>query len=138
MAELSPMMQQYLEIKKQHKDEILFYRIGDFYEMFFDDARTASSVLDIVLTSRSKDSEYQIPMAGVPFHAVDSYLARLVAAGYRVAICDQMTEPDGRTLVEREVTRIVTPGTYYAFLDRQFLRRNSIVISRTVYRGDPG
>ena len=111
-VKLTPMMEQYLNWKKHYPDCLLFYRIGDFYEMFFDDARTASSVLDIVLTSRSKDSEYQIPMAGVPFHAVDSYLARLVAAGYRVAICDQMTEPDGRTLVEREVTRIVTPGTW--------------------------
>ena len=111
-VKLTPMMEQYLSWKKQYPDCLLFYRIGDFYEMFFDDAKTASSVLDIVLTSRSKDSEYQIPMAGVPFHAVDSYLARLVAAGYRVAICDQMTEPDGRTLVEREVTRIVTPGTW--------------------------
>lgn len=86
--------------------------MGDFYEMFFDDAQTASSVLDIVLTSRSKDSDNAIPMAGVPFHAVDSYLGRLVAAGYRVAICEQMTEPDGKTLVEREVNRIVTPGTW--------------------------
>ena len=111
-VKMTPMIEQYLNWKKQYPDCLLFYRIGDFYEMFFDDAKTASSVLDIVLTSRSKDSEYQVPMAGVPFHAVDSYLARLVAAGYRVAICDQMTEPDGRTLVEREVTRIVTPGTW--------------------------
>lgn len=111
-VKMTPMLEQYMKWKEAYPDCLLFFRMGDFYEMFFDDARTASSVLDIVLTSRSKDSENAIPMAGVPFHSVDSYLGRLVAAGYRVAICEQMTEPDGRTLVQREVTRIVTPGTW--------------------------
>jgi DNA mismatch repair protein MutS len=111
-TKVTPMLKQYLYWKEKYPDCLLFFRMGDFYEMFFDDAQTASSVLDIVLTSRSKDSDNAIPMAGVPFHAVDSYLGRLVAAGYRVAICEQMTEPDGKTLVEREVTRIVTPGTW--------------------------
>jgi DNA mismatch repair protein MutS len=106
------MLEQYIYWKEQYPDCLLFFRMGDFYEMFFDDAQTASSVLDIVLTSRSRDSENAIPMAGVPFHSVESYLGRLVSAGYRVAICEQMTEPDGKTLVQREVTRIVTPGTW--------------------------
>ena len=106
------MLEQYVHWKDKYPDCLLFFRMGDFYEMFFEDAKTASAVLDITLTSRSKDSENQIPMAGVPFHSVDSYLGRLVAAGYRVAICEQITEPDGKTLVERSVTRIVTPGTW--------------------------
>lgn len=109
---LTPMLEQYIRWKDIYPDCLLFFRMGDFYEMFFEDAKTASAVLDITLTSRSKDAENQIPMAGVPFHAVDSYLGRLVAAGFRVAICEQITEPDGRTLVEREVTRVVTPGTW--------------------------
>lgn len=109
---MTPMLEQYVHWKDKYPDCLLFFRMGDFYEMFFEDAKTASAVLDITLTSRSKDSENQIPMAGVPFHSVDSYLGRLVAAGYRVAICEQITEPDGRTLVERSVTRIVTPGTW--------------------------
>lgn len=111
-VKMTPMLEQYVEWKEAYPDCLLFFRMGDFYEMFFDDAKTASSVLDIALTSRSKETEYRIPMAGVPFHSVDSYLGRLVAAGYRVAICEQMTEPDGKGLVEREVTRIVTPGTW--------------------------
>lgn len=109
---MTPMLEQYVHWKDQYPDCLLFFRMGDFYEMFFDDAKTASAVLDIALTSRSKEAENRIPMAGVPFHSVDSYLSRLIAAGYRVAICEQMTEPDGRTLVERRVIRIVTPGTW--------------------------
>ena len=109
---MTPMLEQYVHWKDKYPDCLLFFRMGDFYEMFFEDAKTASAVLDITLTSRSKDSENQIPMAGVPFHSVDSYLGRLVSAGFRVAICEQITEPDGRTLVERSVTRIVTPGTW--------------------------
>ena len=109
---MTPMLEQYIHWKEQYPDCLLFFRMGDFYEMFFDDAMTASSVLDIVLTSRSRDADNAIPMAGVPFHSVDSYLGRLISAGYRVAICDQITEPDGKTLVQREVTRIITPGTW--------------------------
>ncbi|NLV82161.1 MAG: DNA mismatch repair protein MutS [Synergistaceae bacterium] len=111
-VKMTPMLEQYVQCKKQYPDCLLFFRVGDFYEMFFDDAYKASSVLDIVLTSRSKDPNNAIPMAGIPYHAVDSYLGRLIAAGYRVAICEQTTEPDGKTLVERSVTRIVTPGTW--------------------------
>ncbi|MDO4987437.1 MAG: DNA mismatch repair protein MutS [Synergistes sp.] len=111
-VKITPMLEQYIHWKDKYPDCLLFFRMGDFYEMFFDDAYTAASVLDIVLTSRSKDENAKIPMAGVPFHSVDSYIGRLIAAGFKVAICEQMTEPDGRTLVEREVTRIVTPGTW--------------------------
>ncbi len=105
--ELTPMMRQYLDIKQHYKDEILFFRLGDFYEMFFDDAKIASKVLDIALTSRQND----IPMCGVPYHAADSYIARLIKAGYRVAICEQMEPPSPNAIVKREVIRVITPGT---------------------------
>lgn len=109
-VKMTPMLVQYFEWKEQYPDCILFFRMGDFYEMFFDDAVTASSILDITLTAR--DSEKSIPMAGVPWHSVSGYLARLVRAGHKVAICEQVTEPDGRGLVERKVVRVVTPGTF--------------------------
>ncbi len=112
MAELTPMMQQYVETKKQYSDCILFYRLGDFYEMFFDDALTASRELEITLTGKNCGLEERAPMCGVPYHAVDSYLSRLVAKGYKVAICEQMEDPaTAKGLVKREVVRIVTPGT---------------------------
>ena len=112
MAELTPMMQQYVETKEQYSDCILFYRLGDFYEMFFDDAITASRELEITLTGKNCGLEERAPMCGVPYHAVDSYLSRLVAKGYKVAICEQMDDPaTAKGLVKREVVRIVTPGT---------------------------
>ena len=112
MAELSPMMQQYLEIKKQHKDEILFYRIGDFYEMFFDDARTASRELDLTLTGKQCGQEERAPMCGVPFHSYEGYVARLIAKGYKGAICEQVEDPaKAKGLVKRDIIRVVTPGT---------------------------
>ena len=112
MAELSPMMQQYLEIKKQHKDEILFYRIGDFYEMFFEDALTASKELDLTLTGKQCGMEERAPMCGIPFHAADTYINQLVKKGYKVAIGEQVEDPKlAKGLVKREVIRIVTPGT---------------------------
>ena len=112
MAELSPMMQQYLEIKKQHKDEILFYRIGDFYEMFFDDALTASKELDLTLTGKQCGLEERAPMCGVPFHSYEGYVARLIAKGYKVAICEQVEDPaKAKGLVKRDIIRVVTPGT---------------------------
>lgn len=106
------MMQQYLEIKAQHQDAILFYRLGDFYEMFFDDAVTASRVLGITLTSRnSKDDENKVPLCGVPYHAVTSYLAKMIKAGFKVAICEQVEDPkEAKGVVRREVVRVVTPG----------------------------
>lgn len=112
MAELTPMMQQYMETKKQYPDCILFYRLGDFYEMFFDDALTASRELEITLTGKSCGLDERAPMCGVPYHAVDGYLTRLVEKGYRVAICEQVEDPkQAKGLVKRDVTRIVTPGT---------------------------
>ena len=115
----TPMMKQYLEIKEQYKDCLLFFRLGDFYELFLDDAKTGAAVLDITLTSRDRGRDGRIPMAGVPYHAIDSYLAKLVKAGYKVAICEQVSEP-GKELVEREVVRVVTPGT---ILDEKALDR---------------
>ena len=111
-AEHTPMMQQYLKIKAEHTDCLLFYRMGDFYEMFFDDAIKAAKILNITLTKRGKANGEDIPMAGVPWHQAEAYLAKLVAAGCRVAICDQMEAPGAsKGPVKREVVRIVTPGT---------------------------
>jgi DNA mismatch repair protein MutS len=109
---LTPMLQQYLEIKEQHRDCILFYRMGDFYEMFFDDAVLAAKILGITLTSRNKKTDpVQVPMCGIPYHAVQSYLAKLIKAGRRVAICEQVEDPaTARGIVRREVVRIVSPG----------------------------
>ncbi len=116
MAELTPMMRQYLEIKEQNQDSILFFRLGDFYEMFGSDARTASRELDLTLTSRDKDKnkseDEKIPMCGIPYHASDSYIARLIAKGYKVAICEQTEDPaTAKGLVKRDIIRVVTPGT---------------------------
>ncbi len=112
MAEYTPMMQQYLQTKKEYKDCILFYRLGDFYEMFFDDAVTASKELELTLTGKQCGMEERAPMCGVPFHAVESYLNKLVANGHKVAICEQVEDPKtAKGLVKREVIRIVTPGT---------------------------
>lgn len=106
------MIEQYLAVKKEHRDAILFFRLGDFYEMFFEDAQTASRELDIVLTSRDGGSTAKIPMCGVPHHAANNYIARLINKGYKVAICDQAEDPKQAVgIVKREVTRIITPGT---------------------------
>mgnify|MGYP003385578322 FL=1 len=111
-SEHTPMMQQFMRIKSQHPDTLLFYRMGDFYELFFDDAKKAAHLLDITLTSRGKSAGQPIPMAGLPFHAADNYLARLVKLGESVAICEQIGDPaTSKGPVEREVVRIVTPGT---------------------------
>lgn len=112
MAELTPMMQQYLKMKEQYRDCILFYRLGDFYEMFFEDAKTASKELELTLTGKNCGLEERAPMCGVPYHAVEGYLNRLVSKGYKVAICEQTENPkEAKGLVTREVVRIVTPGT---------------------------
>ncbi len=112
MAELSPMMKQYLEIKKNNPDAILFFRLGDFYEMFFDDAKIASQELELVLTGRDCGLEERAPMCGVPFHSCESYIARMVAKGYKIAICEQTEDPaQAKGLVKREVVRVITPGT---------------------------
>jgi DNA mismatch repair protein MutS len=117
MAELTPMMKQYLEIKKDNPDAILFFRLGDFYEMFADDAKLASQELDLTLTTRDhgkheKPEEDRVPMCGIPYHASDAYIARLIAKGYKVAICEQMEDPAlAKGLVKRDIIRVVTPGT---------------------------
>ena len=114
MAEMTPMMRQYLEIKEQNKDAILFFRLGDFYEMFNEDALTASRELDLTLTTRdrSKTADAQTPMCGVPYHSSDAYIARLIAKGYKVAICEQTEDPaQAKGLVKRDIIRVITPGT---------------------------
>ena len=112
MAELTPMMKQYLETKEQYKDCILFYRLGDFYEMFFEDALTASKELEITLTGKNCGLEERAPMCGIPYHAVDGYLNKLVSKGYKIAICEQLEDPKlAKGIVKRDVVRIVTPGT---------------------------
>lgn len=127
----TPMMKQYMQIKKQYSDCLLFFRMGDFYELFLEDAHTGARVLDITLTGRPNGKQGRIPMAGVPFHAVDSYLSKLVKAGYKVAICEQMSEPDKYGIVDREVIRIVTPGTV---LDEKALdkKANNFIISLSI------
>ena len=112
MAELSPMMKQYFEIKEKNKDSILFFRLGDFYEMFFDDAKLASRELDLTLTGRDCGQKERAPMCGVPFHSCESYIARLVQKGYKVAICEQTEDPaKAKGLVKRDIIRVITPGT---------------------------
>ncbi len=123
MSEHTPMMQQYLGIKKSHPDSLLFYRMGDFYELFFDDARDASKLLDITLTARGKSGGKPIPMAGIPYHAAENYLARLVRLGKSIAICEQIGDPaTSKGPVERQVVRLITPGT---LTDDAFLNSTS-------------
>ena len=138
MAEVTPMMQKYLETKKEYPDCILFYRLGDFYEMFFEDALTASKELEITLTGKSCGLEERAPMCGVPFHAVDGYLNKLVAKGYKVAICEQVEDPKlAKGLVKREVVRIVTPGTNTNFqaIDEG---RNNFIMCIAYFQGKTG
>lgn len=138
MAELTPMMQQYLETKKSYQDCILFYRLGDFYEMFFEDAITASKELEITLTGKNCGQEERAPMCGVPYHAVDSYLNKLVSKGYKVAICEQVEDPkSAKGIIKREVIRIVTPGTN---LNLQALddTKNNYLVCVTYFPGKIG
>ncbi|MCI0658262.1 MAG: DNA mismatch repair protein MutS, partial [Acidobacteria bacterium] len=108
------MLRQYHQLKKEHQDAILMFRMGDFYEMFFDDALSASKVLEITLTARGKGTANAAPMCGVPYHAVDAYVAKLVRQGFKVALCDQVEDPrKAKGLVRREVVRVVTPGTFH-------------------------
>ena len=112
MAALTPMMRQYIEMKEKHKDCLLLYRLGDFYELFFEDALLASKELEITLTGRDCGLEQRAPMCGVPYHAVGSYIDKLIKKGYKVAICEQTSDPAAsKGLVERDVVRIITPGT---------------------------
>lgn len=112
MSGLSPMMRHYLEVKEKYKDCVIFYRLGDFYEMFFEDAKEVSQLLDLTLTGRDCGLEERAPMCGIPFHAADTYIAKLVSLGKKVAICEQLTEPTpGKGMVERDVIRVVSAGT---------------------------
>lgn len=129
MAEFSPMMQKYLETKEQYKDCILFYRLGDFYEMFFDDAITASRELEITLTGKECGQEERAPMCGVPHHAAEMYISKLIAKGYKVAICEQLEDPKTtKGIVKRGVIRVVTPGT---LVESNMLeeRKNNFIMS---------
>ncbi|QEY34184.1 DNA mismatch repair protein MutS [Caproiciproducens galactitolivorans] len=138
MANLSPMMQQYFEIKKQNPNTILFFRLGDFYEMFYDDAKLASKELDLTLTGRDCGQEERAPMCGVPFHSYESYVARLVAKGYKVAICEQMEDPaSAKGLVKRDIVRVITPGTVLesSMLDET---RNNYICSLCVEGAEAG
>ncbi len=118
----TPMMQQYLKIKEDYADAIVFFRLGDFYEMFFDDAILASKVLEIALTSR--DAGAKVPMCGVPYHAVKPYVQKLIEKGFKIAIAEQVSEP-GKGLVKREVIRLITPGTVFeeGVLDAAYVSR---------------
>src|SRR5512137_285911 len=112
MNDVTPIRRQYLKVKQQHPGTLVLFRLGDFYETFDDDARTVARELEIVLTSREMGKGNRIPMAGIPYHALDGYLARLINRGYKVAIVEQLTKPgETKGLVEREVVRLVTPGT---------------------------
>ena len=138
MAELTPMRRQYIQMKERYPDCILFFRLGDFYEMFDEDARLASKELELTLTTRdrNKPAQDQTPMCGVPYHSVEAYISRLINRGYKVAICEQMEDPAAaKGLVEREVIRIVTPGTV---IDASMLEegRNNFICS--VFRDEGG
>ena len=135
MAQITPMMQQYFEMKEKYKDTILFYRVGDFYEMFYDDALLASKELEITLTGKDCGQEERAPMCGVPYHAVDTYLNRLVIKGYKVAICEQVEDPKlAKGLVKREVIKIVTPGTNFNTSGLEAAKNNYLM--SIVYYGD--
>ncbi len=132
--QLTPLLRQYQNIKREHSDAILFFRMGDFYEMFFDDAVTASKILEIALTTRDKRNDNPIPMCGIPYHAADSYLPKLIRAGHKVAICEQTEDPaTAKGLVRREVIRIVSPGTV---LDGNLLESKENNYIASVYLGD--
>jgi DNA mismatch repair protein MutS len=110
--QLTPAMQQYQTMKKQYLDCVLFFRIGDFYEVFFEDAHICHKVLDLVLTSKNKNEEHPIPMAGIPHHSIDKYIPKLIQHGYKIAIAEQTSEPIPGKVVQREIAQIITPGTY--------------------------
>ena len=129
---LSPMMQQYIQTKEKYKDAILLYRLGDFYEMFFEDAEICSRVLELTLTGRDCGQEKRAPMCGIPYHAVDNYIPRLLSAGYKVAICEQLTAPKkGVKLVERDVIRVITPGTV---IDSSLIKQDRNTFLMSLYK----
>ena len=128
---LTPMMIQYFDIKEKYKDCILFYRLGDFYEMFFEDAKTASKELELVLTGRDCGLEDKAPMCGIPYHAAANYIPRLIAKGYKVAICEQIEDPtEAKGIVKRDVIKVITPGTY---IDKSTTLENSNIYLVSIY-----
>ena len=134
-AASTPLMRQYWAAKRQNPDALLFFRMGDFYELFFEDAQVASRELQITLTAR--DKERSVPMCGVPYHAADNYLSRLLRKGYRVAICEQMEDPKlTKKIVRREVTRVLTPGT--ALDPHRQIRQQIRPLSRSFVMGGTG
>ena len=136
MADFSPMMKQYFNLKREHPNTILFFRLGDFYEMFFNDAKTVSQELDLTLTGRDCGQGEKAPMCGVPYHSAEGYIAKLLAKGYRVTICDQMEDPKAaKGIVKRDVVRVITPGTVLesSMLDES---RNNYICS--LYYGPEG
>ena len=126
--ELSPMMKHYISMKENYKDAILMYRLGDFYEMFFEDAEICSRVLELTLTGKDCGLDKRAPMCGIPHHASETYIGKLIENGYKVAICEQLSEPTkGKGIVERDVVRIVTPGTV---IDTSMVQdRNNFLLS---------
>ena len=131
---MTPMMEQYFEIKNQYKDYLLFYRLGDFYEMFFDDAILASRELELTLTGRDCGEAERAPMCGVPFHSSEGYIGRLIEKGYKVAICEQTEDPAlAKGLVKREVIRVITPGT---LIETDLLTENKNNYLSSIYLSD--
>ena len=133
---VTPLRKQYLRIKQRYPEAIVFFRLGDFYETFDDDARVTSRELEIVLTSREMGKGVKVPLAGIPYHALENYLSKLINRGYKVAICEQLTEP-GNGLVERDVIRVVTPGTV---IEPGLLaeKSNNYLVSVVVRKGQAG
>src|SRR6516164_9816856 len=130
----TPLMRQYAAVKKEHPTALLFFRLGDFYELFFDDAVVAAKELQITLTSRNKEKGIAIPMCGVPYHAAENYIAKLIRKGFKVAICEQMEDPRlAKKLVKREVTRVVTPGTA---ADAQLGAEENTFLASVAQQGD--
>jgi DNA mismatch repair protein MutS len=137
-AKITPMMHQYLQIKERYRDAILFFRLGDFYEMFFEDAETASRILDIALTSRNKNNESAVPLCGVPYHSAEPYIQKLLDAGHKVAVCEQVEDPKAaKGVVQREVVRVITPGTVTA-ADALDARGNNFLAAVYEERGSFG
>ena len=133
-SSMTPMMRQYIDLKEKYPDCLLFFRLGDFYEMFFEDAKTASKELDLVLTGRDCGLSERAPMCGVPYHAVDNYIAKLIEKGFKVAVCEQMEDPAlAKGLVERDVIRVITPGTV---IEERMLEENQNSYIASVSLGD--